>query len=82
MKSAKPKVLHEIAGLPMVAHVVAAARGRRRRRSGAGRRPWRRRGAQGGADIRPQAEIFVQDRAARHRLMPCSRRATAIAARL
>jgi len=26
MKSAKPKVLHEIAGLPMVAHVAAAAR--------------------------------------------------------
>ena len=26
MKSSKPKVLHEIAGLPMVAHVVAAAR--------------------------------------------------------
>ena len=27
MKSATPKVLHEIAGLPMVAHVAAAARG-------------------------------------------------------
>ncbi|MBX3584560.1 MAG: bifunctional UDP-N-acetylglucosamine diphosphorylase/glucosamine-1-phosphate N-acetyltransferase GlmU [Rhizobiaceae bacterium] len=27
MKSAKPKVLHEIAGLPMVAHVMNAARG-------------------------------------------------------
>ena len=26
MKSAEPKVLHEIAGLPMVAHVAAAAR--------------------------------------------------------
>ena len=26
MKSTKPKVLHEIAGLPMVAHVAAAAK--------------------------------------------------------
>ena len=26
MKSARPKVLHEIAGLPMVAHVAAAAK--------------------------------------------------------
>ena len=27
MKSAKPKVMHEVAGLPMLGHVIAAMRG-------------------------------------------------------
>ena len=27
MKSAKPKVMHEVAGLPILGHVIAAARG-------------------------------------------------------
>ncbi len=47
MKSAKPKVLHEIAGLPMVAHVAAAAKAAGGARCRAGGRPRRRRGPQG-----------------------------------
>ena len=44
MKSALPKVLHPVAGRPMLAHVLAAcaARGRRRARGGRRSRPRRR----------------------------------------
>ena len=60
MKSTMSKVMHKIAGLPMVAHVMRAAHGGGRRRCRAGRRPWRGSGA-GGGFIRCQGtESFVQ----------------------
>ncbi len=55
MKSALPKVLHQIAGLPMVAHVLNGGRSRRRQRPGAGDRAWRRRDAQGSGEVCAQA---------------------------
>ncbi len=61
MKSARPKVLHEIAGLPMVAHVAAAA-------NSAGGGDVALVVGHGGEDVRsfaqkfaPHAEIFVQE---------------------
>jgi len=62
MKSARPKVLHEIAGLPMIAHVAAAAR-----QAGGSRlalvvghgAPAVRQAA---VKFAPDAEIFVQER--------------------
>ena len=62
MKSAKSKVLHEIAGLPMVAHVAAAAS----RAGGAELALVVGHGAdevrKAAAKFAPDAEIFVQDR--------------------
>ena len=62
MKSAKSKVLHEVAGLPMVAHVAAAA-------SRAGAAELALVVGHGADEVRkaaakfaPDAEIFVQDR--------------------
>ena len=61
MKSAKPKVLHEIAGLPMLAHVAAAAR-----KAGGG--DFALLVGHGGDEVRkaagrldPAPEIFVQE---------------------
>ena len=61
MKSARPKVLHEIAGLPMLAHVAAAAAAA----GGPGLALVVGHGAeevrQAAAKFAPHAEIFVQD---------------------
>ena len=66
MRSSRPKVLHEVAGRSLLAHVLTrvrrpAARDRRGGRAGA-----RARGG-GGAAVFAGREIFVQTRAARHR---------------
>ena len=60
MRSSTPKVLHEVAGRSMLAHVLAAVDESRRRRARAGGRsgPGRRRGR--GAQSRAWREIFVQ----------------------
>lgn len=62
MKSATPKVLHTIAGLPMVAHVVKAARAAGADRLalviGHGAEEMRK----AAAGFAPEAEIFVQER--------------------
>ena len=66
MKSAMPKVLHKIAGLPMVAHVAAAARA-----AGGGESRWSSATARTRSARRPPACRAGRDlrpgRAARHR---------------
>ncbi|MCR6650598.1 MAG: hypothetical protein NVV73_03390 [Cellvibrionaceae bacterium] len=74
MKSALPKVLDPIAGLPMVAHVVKAAR--RDEASEAAvvvGREAEGRGARGGVALAPEAEVFLLIRSGWARRMRCWR---------
>ena len=68
MRSARPKVLHQIAGRSLLAHVLDAVReaGGTGDRGGGRSRCRRGRRRSAGASL-PDAEIFVQTRAARHR---------------
>ena len=67
MKSARPKVLHEIAGRSMLGHVLAAiARGRGDPRGGGGRSGSRRRRRRRGAALRRRCRDLRAGRAPRH----------------
>ena len=69
MNSDLPKVLHPLAGAPLIAHALAAGRGARARPDRRGRRPRRRGRRGGGRRARARGRRRPPGRAARHR--PC-----------